>query len=143
MSVTSDYSLVKESVEKKISLLQTEISEYVKTAVNYDDLFDDYDDVDDMIDELEWNDAKDERHFNNLQENMWILQKLKHTLDEVMSVNDDNKKAHRLKKNTEMLISSVRKIKKESMEALESEQRVIDEASFTIEVLNGIRENKG
>ena len=70
-----------------------------------------------------------------------MLRELKRTLDEAMNASDD-KQAHRLKKGIEELITSIRRIKDESAEVLESEQRVINEADYALEILDGIREKK-
>lgn len=56
-----------------------------------------------------------------------------------MGIGDDKKKAHRAKKGVETLITSVRKIKKESNEIIEQEQRVISETNAALDLLDAIR----
>lgn len=60
-------------------------------------------------------------------------------IDEAESAGNDKKKLHSQKKGVEMQVSSIRKLKKESNEIIEREQRFIREADSAIDMLNEIR----
>lgn len=131
----------KEQLDLKIQSLHTEICKSIRYAINYDELIDTYKEIEKIdFNELEWNNAKDERHFDNLQRILWIYRELRNTIDELEAV-DDNKMAHRMKKEIENSITSIRMIRKESKEIIEGEQRVIDESGAAIDLLNEIRDS--
>ena len=109
-------------------------------ADNYDELLENYEDKNDIdVAELEWGNVKDARRFDNLQNLMWVYESIVAMIDEAMAVGDDKKKAHRAKKGVETLITSVRKIKKESNEIIEQEQQVINATNAALNLLDAIR----
>lgn len=70
---------------------------------------------------------------------MWVYERIVSMIDEATDVGDDKKKAHRAKRDVEMLITSVRKIKKESCEIIEKEQQVISETNAALDLLDSLR----
>ena len=101
------------------------------------EIYEDKNDID--VAELEWGNVKVARRFDNLQNLMWVYERIVAMIDEATEVGDDKKKAHRAKKNVETLITSVRKIKRESNEIIEQEQQVINETNAALNLLDAIR----
>ena len=135
-----DCELIKKEYEFKKQQLQEEINSFVEHAINYDELIDCYETKEDIdLAELEWNDAQDWRRFDNLQNLAWIYERIVANIDEMMNLGDDKKKLHNFKKNIETLISSTRKLKKESQAAIECEQHFLDEANSALDLLDKIR----
>ena len=135
-----DQSVIKAEYEQKKQQLSEEMDRLMEWADNYDELLDIYEDKNDIdVAELEWGNVKDARHFDNLQNLMWVYERIVAMIDEAMAVGDDKKKAHRAKKGVETLITSVRKIKKESNEIIEQEQQVINATNAALNLLDAIR----
>ena len=88
-----------------------------------------------------FNDGKESREYDNFEHKYWLLQQLWLTLDEVIKGGDDNKAAHRNKKQIEILITSIRRIKHESQEVIKKEQQVIYMADDGLKLLDELREN--
>ena len=135
-----ELSVIKAEYEQKKQQLSEEVDRLMEWADNYDELLENYEDKNDIdVAELEWGNVKEARHFDNLQNLMWIYESIVAMIDETMGVGDDKKKAHRAKKGVETLIASVRKIKKESNEIIEHEQKVISETNAALDLLDAIR----
>lgn len=135
-----DLSSVKAEYEQKKQQLSEEIDRLMERADNYDELLETYEDKNDIdVTELEWGYVKDARHYDNLQNLMWVYERIVTMIDEVTAVGDDKKKAHRAKKDVETLITSVRKIKRGSNEIIEQEQQVISETNAALGLLDAIR----
>lgn len=135
-----DLSIIKAEYEQKQQQLSEEMDHLMKWADNYDELLEIYETENDIdVAELEWGNAKDARHFDNIQNLMWVYERIVAMIDEAMAVGDDKKKAHRAKKGVETLITSVRKIKRESNEIIEQEQQVISETNAALDLLDVIR----
>ena len=135
-----DLSVIKAEYEQKQQQLSEEMDRLMERADNSDELLEIYEDKNDIdIAELEWGYVKDARHFDNLQNLMWVYERIVTMIDEVTAVGDDKKKAHRAKKGVETLITSVRKIKKESNEIIEQEQQVINATNAALNLLDAIR----
>lgn len=135
-----DQSVIKAEYEQKQQKLSEEMDRLMEWADNYDELLDIYEDKNNIdVAELEWGNVKDARRFDNIQNLMWVYERIVAMIDEAMAVGDDKKKAHRAKKGVETLIASVRKIKKESNEIIEQEQQVISETNAALDLLDAIR----
>ena len=135
-----DLSVIKAEYEQKQQQLFEEMDRLMERADNYDELLDIYEDKNDIdVAELEWGVVKNARHFDNIQNLMWVYERIVAMIDEAMDVGDDKKKAHRAKKDVETLITSVRKIKRESNEIIEQEQQVISETNAALDLLDAIR----
>lgn len=135
-----EYALIKMKYDSKKQQLQEKINSFVERAINYDELIDIYE-IKENIDlaELEWNNAQDQRQFDNLQNSVWLVERVIDTIDEVTSIDGDGKKAHNTKKGIEMLISSARRLKKESTDFIEQEQKFLIETNSVLELLDTIR----
>ena len=134
-----DQSVIKAEYEQKQQKLSEEMDR-LEWADNYDELLENYEDKNDIdVTELEWGNVKDARRFDNIQNLMWVYERIVAMIDEAMAVGDDKKKAHRAKKGVETLITSVRKIKKESNEIIEQEQQVINATNAALNLLDAIR----
>lgn len=135
-----EYALIKTEYESKKQKLQEEINNFVEHAINYDELIDIYETKENIdLAELEWNNAQDQRQFDNLQNCVWLVERVIDTIDEVTSIDGDRKKAHNTKKGIEMLISSARRLKKESTDFIEQEQKFLIETNSVLELLDAIR----
>ena len=135
-----DLSVIKAKYEQKKQLLSEEINRLVERADNFDELLEIYEDKNDIdVAELEGGTVNGARHCDNLQNLMWVYERIVAMIDESMAVGDDKKKAHRAKKGVETLITSVRKIKKESNEIIEQEQQVINATNAALDLLDAIR----
>ena len=87
-SIRADY-------EAKRQALLSKIESVMEEAVNYEELADEYGAEDVVPGELEWNAAKDQRRYDTLQSELWIVQKIIDTIDETLGAGDDRKKAHK------------------------------------------------
>ena len=135
-----DLSVIRAEYEQKQQQLSEEMDRLMEWADNYEELLEFCEDKNDIDPaELEWDTVKDARHFDNLQNLMWVYERIVAMIDEAMAVGDDKKKAHRSKKGVETLITSVRKIKKESNEIIEQEQQVINATNAALNLLDAIR----
>ncbi len=135
-----DLSVIKTEYEQKTQQFSEEMERLMEWADNYDELLDIYEDKNNIdVAELEWGNVKDVRRFDNIQNLMWVYESIVAMIDEAMGVGDDKKKAHRAKKGVETLITSVRKIKKESNEIIEQEQQVINATNAALNLLDAIR----
>ena len=135
-----DLSVIKAEYEQKQQQLSEEMDRLMEWADNYDELLENYEDKNDIdVAELEWGTVKEARRFDNIQNLMWVYESIVAMIDEAMGVGDDKKKAHRAKKGVETLITSVRKIKKESNEIIEQEQQVINATNAALNLLDAIR----
>lgn len=135
-----ELSVIKAEYEQKKQQLSEEMDRLMERSDNYDELLDIYEDKNDIdVVELEWGNVKEARHFDNLQNLMWVYERIVAMIDEAMAVGDDKKKAHLAKKGVETLITSVRKIKKESNEIIEQEQQVINATNAALNLLDTIR----
>lgn len=135
-----EYDLIKTEYESKKQKLQEEINNFIKYAINYDELIDIYETKENIdLAELEWNNAQDQRQFDILQNSVWLVERVIDTIDEVTSIASDRKKAHNTKKGIEMLISSARRLKKESNDFIEQEQEFLIETDSVLELLDAIR----
>ena len=131
---------IRAEYELKQQQISNEIELFIEAAINYDELLEDYNDKSDIdYEELIFNDAKDMRYFENLESTSWMLKQVLEIIDEYIGAGDDKKKAHRAKKEIEMLITSMRGIRKESKEIMEREQQVINEADLALKLLDQLR----
>jgi len=131
---------IREEYEWKLKKISEEMDAFIEYAVNYDELLEDCQEKSNIqYSELVFNDARDMRYFENLEYTSWILKEIITAIDEFSCVGDDKKKLHRVKKEVEMLITSIRGIKKESKEVIEHEQQVIDEVDLAIDLLDQLR----
>ena len=131
---------IRAEYESKLQRIFAEIEDFIECAVNYDELLEDYGEKSNIDhEELVFNDAKDMRYFENLTYTSWMLKEIITAIDEFSCVGDDKKKLHRVKKEVEMLITSIRGIKKESKQVIEHEQQVIREVDSALELLNQLR----
>ena len=135
-----ELSVIKAEYEQKKQQLSEEMDRLMEWADNYDELLENYEDKNDIdVAKLEWGNVKDARRFDNIQNLMWVYERIVAMIDEAMAVGDDKKKAHRAKKSVETLITSVRRIKKESNEIIEQEQQVINATNAALNLLDAIR----
>ena len=79
-----EYALIKMEYDSKKQQLQEKINNFVEHAINYDELIDIYE-IKENIDlaELEWDNAQDQRQFDNLQNSVWLVERVIDTIDEV------------------------------------------------------------
>ena len=133
VTVKSDYITRHKRVTEDLEKL-------IENAVNYDDELEvnaqksDFD-----PNALEWDNTKDERNFELLNNMSWIIEQIIANTEEILDIGEDNKKKHRSKKSLETLVSSIRKIKKESAEYIENEQRLQKIADEALVLLDEIR----
>ena len=127
--------------ELKLHQILNEINTFIVTAVNYEELIEDTEDKSKIdYSELIFNDAKNERYFDNLQCTSWMLEQIIEVIEEFTDAGENKKKAHRVRKELEMLVASLRRIKKESKEVIKHEQQVIGEVDLAIELLAQLRD---
>ena len=135
-----DFSLVKSDYDAKRQQLIDEMDSLMEHAVNYEEQLELYEEKAEIDwHELEWNTAKDQRHFDDIEHSLLLIDLIIRTVDDVISAGDDKKKVHQVKKEIETLIASIRRKKNESKEVIEREQQVIDEADSALDLLDAIR----
>ena len=135
-----DFSLVKSDYDAKRQQLIDEMDSLMEHAVNYEEQLELYEEKAEIDwHELEWNTAKDQRHFDDIEHSLLLIGLIIRTVDDVISAGDDKKKVHQVKKEIETLITSIRRKKNESKEVIEREQQVIDEADSALDLLDAIR----
>ena len=135
-----DFSLVKSDYDAKRQQLIDEMDSLMEHAVNYEEQLELYEEKAEIDwHELEWNTAKDQRHFDDIEHSLLLIDLITRTVDDVISAGDDKKKVHQVKKGIETLITSIRRKKNESKEVIEREQQVIDEADSALDLLDAIR----
>lgn len=133
LTIKTDYIAKKQRLAEALDKL-------VEHAVNFDEELEINGNKSDIDpNELEWDNTKDERNFEILMHMSRITEQIIANIDEVLGVGEDNKKKHRLKKSLETLISSIRKIKKESKEYIENEQQLQNTADEALKRLDDIR----
>lgn len=126
--------------ESKLQKINVEIDDFIESAVNYDELIEDYEEKSNIeYSELVYNDAKEMRYFENLKYTSWMLKEVIAAIDEFACADNDKKKSHRVRKEMEMLITSFREIKKESKTVIEREQQVMREVDSAMELLNWLK----
>lgn len=133
--------MTKKEYEAKQKKLTDELHKHIKFAVNYDELIEGCESIEDIDKdgELEWNDAQDQRGYDILNHKLWIVENIISMIDEINEINGDKKKMHNAKRSVEELVTSLRRLKKESNEIIEREQRMIDDINVAIGVLDEIR----
>lgn len=137
-----EYALIKTEYESKKQKLQEEINNFIKYAINYDELIDIYETKENIdLAELEWNNAQDHRRFDNLQNSLFLVEQVIAAIDDTLSIEGDKKKAHNTKKGIEMLISSARRLQKESKDLIDQEQQYLSETNSVLELLDSLRKN--
>ena len=126
--------------EVKQQALLNAIESAMEEAVNYEELLVEYGAEDVDPGELEWNAAKDQRQYDTLQSELWMVQKILDTIDETLDAGDDVKKAHRARKSVDTLITSIREIKVESEDVIAHEKQVVDGAEYALSLLEQLME---
>lgn len=131
---------IEEEYKVKLQEISNQIEEFIKHAVNYDDLLELCEEKSNIdYSELVFNDAKDARCFENLEYSSWMLKEIIMAIDACSSVDADKKNEHRVKKEIEELIRAIRMMKKESKQVIEHEQQVIREVDSALKLLNQLR----
>lgn len=136
-----DLEMIRKVYEPKQQKLYDELYDFIECAVNYDELIDTYE-TKENIDtyELEWNDAKDQRHYDILEQKFWIVKHIISRIDEINAIGDDEKKLQRAKRDLGSIVTEIRRMKKDSNEFIEQEQQMInyvDEAIGTLDEMRG------
>ena len=137
-----DLEMIKKEYEAKVQKLSDELYDLMEYAVNYDELIDTYE-TKENIDtyELEWNDAKDQRHYDILEQKFWIVKHIISRIDEINALGDDEKKLQRAKRDIGSLVTEIRRMKKDSNEFIEQEKQMINYVDAAIGTLDELRDN--
>ncbi|MED9969628.1 MAG: hypothetical protein UFA98_06415 [Ruminococcus sp.] len=133
--------MIRNEYEAKQKKLIDELHKHIKFAVNYDELIERCESIEDIDKdgELEWNDTQDQRGYDILNRELWMVENIISMIDETNGINGDKKKQHRANKSIEEFITSLRYMKKENNEIIEREQRTIDDINAAIGVLVEMR----
>ena len=118
--------------------IKVEIDAFIEVAVNYEDLLEISKDKE-FIDreDLVFNDTKDKRYYENLNDLFVVYEKLIECF-EILNKIDDKKEIHRQEKNIEELISEIRSLKKTSRRIIEQENELITNLDNVIDSVNRI-----
>ena len=135
-----DYDSIIETCQSKLQQASNEMLEFIENAANYDAVLETAE-AKEKIDtnDLEWNTANDECIFHTLENTVCIYERIIANLCDFKSAGDNKKKIHQLKKSIERLISSIRKLKIESNELIEREQKFTKEADSALDLLDELR----
>ena len=137
-----DLSAIRTEYIFKQRKLSNDIDDFIEYAINYDELLDFYGEKSEIdLYVLEWDNVQDERYFDILMKESWIIERIIDTIEKILEAGDDNKKKHRLKQSLDSFISSIRKMKKESNEFIEKEQRLLSSTNEALKILDDIRKN--
>ena len=129
----------KAELEVTLQGLKEEAVEFAQCAINIDDF--EFDDPAEILNEsdLEWNDANDAIVFDRLKFQVWLYKELILYIEDILEVGDDKKELHNLKKDIEMFISEIRRVKRQINEVIENEKRAVDNVDNALKLLDQIR----
>ena len=118
--------------------IKAKIDAFIEVAVNYEDLLEISKDKE-LIDreDLVFNDTKEKRYYENLNDLFVVYEKLIECF-EILNKIDDKKEIHRQEKNIEELISEIRSLKKTSRCIIEQENELIMNLDNVIDCVNRI-----
>ena len=110
---------------------------------DFDEIGEDEDEFETLLyldyDCYNFNDGKESREYDNFTHKYWLIQQLWLMLDEIIKGGDDQKAVHRNKKQIELIITGIRRLKHESKAVIEKENEVICMADDGLKLLDELR----